>query len=91
VSNKDKRRLNASVFQSSGHLANPKRAGVFRTVVAPAEAGMVIRAYLGYFRDFGLNKPPIDRVGSAHYDDSGATVTRAIEVNSIAPHIDQLA
>src|SRR6266480_2454701 len=52
---------------------------------------MVIRTHLSNFRDFGLNQSPIEREPCAHDNDCRAPCTRAIEMNSIATHIDQLA
>src|SRR2546429_9796542 len=52
---------------------------------------MVIRTHLSKFCDFRLDEPPIEREPCAHDDDSGAPGTRAVEMNSITTHIDQLA
>src|SRR6267154_376731 len=85
------RPLDPSVFQCSVYLANPERARVFRTGFAPTNSRVVIRTNLSKSRDFGLNEPPIEREPCAYDNDSRAPRTRAIEMDSIAAHIDQLA
>jgi hypothetical protein len=52
---------------------------------------MVIGADLSEFRDFGLNKAPIERISPTSDDDGGTAVAGAVQMNAVTSNVNQLS
>src|ERR1700747_863663 len=91
VPNENVRPRDSSVFQCGVRFADPECAGVLRTGIAPSYSRVIVRTHLGESGDFRLHESPIEGVPGTNNDNRWASCSGAIEVDSIAADVDQLA